>query len=270
MEKIPLLVRIVIITLLIYCLIIVGVYLFNQLIIYQGKALSSNHTFKFDAPFEELFLKTEDQETIHGLYFPVDSNARGIVLYFHGNRDNLDRWGKFYEDFHALDYDFLAIDYRGYGKSTGKPSEEGLYMDAQAAYQWARTKYEPDQIVIFGRSLGSGVASNLAMKQPARKLVLETPYHSMTGVFRIQSMILWLPFPLKNAFPNDEHLTKVEIPTMIFHGTNDRVVPMRSAIKLKPLLQEESNFIIIEGGKHRGLNQFELYRTKLTAFLHEE
>lgn len=245
-------------TLVLYVLIISLVYLFQDKIIFQPKKLPKDYSFQFDNPYEEIWLKTSDQEQINALHFVVEA-PKGVVLYLHGNKGNLQRWANYYEDFLGRGYDFLAIDYRGFGKSSGKPSEAGLYEDARTAYDWLLKKYDAAQIIIYGRSLGTGVASQLATEVDARLLILETPYNTIQGAFVHSFPILWYPFPFKSVFSNEANLQAVEEPVFIFQGTNDYVVPYASASLLKPYLKTEDAFFTIEGGGHKNLNSFPLY-----------
>ena len=244
--------------LVIYVLIISLVYLFQDKIIFQPKKLYKDYAFQFNNPYEELWLETSDKEKINALYFVVEI-PKGVVLYLHGNKGNLQRWAKYHKDFVSRGYDFLAIDYRGFGKSTGIPSEKGLYEDARTAYNWLLTKYKADQIIIYGRSLGTGVASQLAREVTARQLILETPYNTIQGAFSHAAPLLWYPFPFKSSFSNEANLQAVEEPIFIFQGTNDYVVPYSSARLLKPYLKSGDEFFTIEGGGHKNLNSFSEY-----------
>lgn len=246
----------------------VVLYLFQQKIVFQPKKLVGDYRFEFEYPFEEFWIQTADQEKINALLFKTQQSKKGLVLYFHGNRGHLQRWAAYHKDFTSRGYDFLAIDYRGYGKSTGKQSEEGLYQDALAAYHWAMEHYPEQEIIIYGRSLGSGVASYLATQvTTAKMLILETPYHSIPGVFKMKASFLPIPFKVKTQFPNEEYLKQVTMPIYIFHGTKDRIIPLRSAQKLAPLLANEEHFITIEKGKHKNLNTFPLYHQELDQLL---
>lgn len=243
------------------------VYLFQKRLLYLPDKLDKNYVFRFKHPFEETFLTAEDGVKINTLFFKTKQASKGVVLYFHGNANNIQRWAANYIDFTSKGYDFYIIDYRGYGKSEGEVDEQNFYRDARMVYDRLRETYSADEIVIFGRSLGSGVAAQLASQVPSKALVLETPYKSIRDVIRVKYPFIFLPFSLPQRFPNHEHLPKVKCPIYIFQGTSDKIVPYESAIKLKPLLKPNDEFIVFEGGGHKGLSQFELYHQKLEQIL---
>ncbi|MEL6923793.1 MAG: alpha/beta hydrolase, partial [Bacteroidota bacterium] len=215
----------------------------------------------------EIKLGTKDGENIDALYFTAPDSTLGVVLYLHGNADNLQRWAQYHPDFTERGYDFFAIDYRGYGKSTGKATEQGLYKDAERAYHWLRQRFPSQQIIIYGRSLGTGVASHLAQVAAAKMLVLETPYDNMQNLLLTRMPALPLPFQLRYQFPTDERLPLIDEPVYILQGTEDSVVPYRDAVRLKPLLKTGDRFITIEGGGHKNLSEFELFQQTLDELL---
>ena len=267
MLKFSKLIWILLITIALYLLFIGIVYFFQNNIIFQPTSLSKNYSFSFDAPFEEIWVTTSDNVEINALLFRTQQLRKGLVLYFHGNRGNLQRWAQYHVDFTEKGYDFLAIDYRGYGKSSGRPSEEGLYIDAKTIYERALENYSPDEIIIYGRSLGTGVASHLATKVAAQQLMLETPYNSLQGAFQTKIPFFPIPFRLRTQFPTDQNLQKISIPVTIFHGTRDGIVSIRSAKKLKPFLTKEDLFVIIPKGKHKNLASFSKFQQALSQRL---
>jgi uncharacterized protein len=231
--------------------------------IFQSRKLNATHTFVFRQPYTEYFIKTPDSIKLNALHFKTEKPCKGFVLYFHGNADNLQRWGKYASDFTDLGYDILMVDYRGYGKSTGKPNEKVLYEDAETVWQWAKERFQYSRWVIYGRSLGSAVATHLAKDVKPDILGLETPFSNL----RFTRLARAFPLKLKYKFSNFNHLHGITCKKYIFHGTRDWVVPLRSALQLKPLLSEQDAFIIIEKGGHKNLNTFELYRAKLAELL---
>jgi uncharacterized protein len=236
--------------------------------LFRPVPLPQDHRFVFDAFFEEVFLETPDGVRLNLLFFPApEKPAHGLVLYFHGNRDNLQRWGALHRDFTTLGYDFLVPDYRGYGKSGGEPDEQRYFEDALQVYKWARERYKPENIVLYGRSLGSGMAAFLAARVQARMLVLETPFDNIRGLIAAQLRRASPPFEPAFRFPNDEHLRKTAMPVLIFHGTRDLIVPIGSAANLKKCLKPGDLFVTIEGGAHHNLRDFESYRLALRQAL---
>jgi len=166
-----------------------------------------------------------------------------------------------------LGYEVVMMDYRGYGKSTGTPSEQFLYDDASLVYQWVLTKTTPSRIIIYGRSLGTPVASKLAASVQPEILILETPFDELKGAAPVYLQSLLSFFPLRYSFPTKDYLVHVKGKKLIFHGTNDRVVPLSSALRLRPLLKDGDEFIIITNGNHRNLRSFGEYQLKLVEVL---
>ena len=246
-----------------YFLVGVVIHFFpEKFIFFWPNKLSLNQPFKFDQPFEEVFI-----DSINGLLFRGEGNPKGVVLYFHGNSGNLQRWGNYARDFTRLGYDFFAIDYPGYGKTKGIPSENALYESAQSAYDWVRERYSSDAIILYGRSLGSAPASYLSHRVEARMLILETPFYNFEDLYQKHPILSFYPLHPKSKFPVNEYIENAVIPVYIFHGTKDGIVPLASAIRLQPLLKEEGRFSIIEGARHRNLSEFEAYHLRLQSIL---
>jgi pimeloyl-ACP methyl ester carboxylesterase len=240
-------------------------YFFQDAFIFQTKSLERNYTFSFRQPYEEHFISTPDGAELNVLWFKTEKIAKGIVLYFHGNAGNLQRWGNYASDFTHLGYDVVMMDYRGYGKSTGHPEEEKLYADSKHLWQWVKEKSAAKPIVFYGRSLGSAVAAYLASQAPPDLLILETPFHRLRGAS--MAKIFFALVPLRNPFPTEDFLRKVVCRKVIFHGTDDWVVPISSAERLKPLLTHSDQFIVIPQGGHHNLRDFPVYHTALASVL---
>lgn len=245
----------------------VSVYL-QRKALFRPVRLAADYVFQFPEPFEEHYFATPDGERLNALFFAAEGTAkRGVVLYFHGNRDNLQRWGALHRGFTSLGYDFLAPDYRGYGKSTGEPDENHYYEDALLIYKWLRKKYAAENIVLYGRSLGTGMAAYLAAHVPARTIILETPFDNIRGLLSSHLRNNEPPFEPAFEFPNHEFLNKTTLPVLIFHGTRDRVVPYTSAAGLKTCLKPGDEFVTLEGGSHNNLADYEKYREQLKKWL---
>lgn len=251
-----------------YGLTVLISYSLHHRIMFQPTPLAEDYQFDFEHPFSEKYLQDDSLGiSLHALHFTVPDTAKGIVLYFHGNADNLQRWGRYTVDLTQRNYEVLAIDYPGYGKSEGEPSEAAIYRSADLAYAWARERYAPEQIVIYGRSMGGAPASWLAGRQPAQQLILETPFPSVPKLFRTQASVVLVPFEPRIKFPVIHYLESVPCPVTIFHGTDDWVVPYRAAAQLKSVLKPADRFITIEGGGHKDLRSFSAYQQSLTDLL---
>ncbi|TNE58706.1 MAG: alpha/beta fold hydrolase [Bacteroidetes bacterium] len=236
--------------------------------LFRPTQLPAGHVFRFGHPFREVFLDTPDGARINLLHFPSDwSTSRGVVLYFHGNRDNLQRWGHLHTDFTQRGFDFVVPDYRSYGKSTGTISERSCYEDARLVYDWVRQDYPAHNLVLYGRSLGTAMACYLAAHVRAKSLILETPFNNIGGLIGSYLGRPDIPFRPAFHFPNDRHLRQTSLPALLFHGTADRVVPYRSAIRLKEILKPRDKFITIPDGTHHDLREFDIYQETLSLWL---
>ncbi|MCS6929221.1 MAG: alpha/beta hydrolase [Saprospiraceae bacterium] len=241
----------------------------EQKALFRPRSLPDNYRFAFgDASFEEFFLNTPDGTRLNVLYFPTPcTQRRGTLLYFHGNRGNLQRWGFIHIDFTRRGYDFVIPDYRGYGKSTGTPSEHALYEDARLVYEWTSQRHRGGQLVIYGRSLGSAPACYLAAHVSAHRLLLETPFDSFAGLLAAHLGRYQASFRSTILLPNDRYLCRCLIPVLILHGTHDRIVPLSSAGRLRACLKDRDEFVLITGGTHHNLRTFELYQQALDRWL---
>jgi len=230
-------------------------------------------TKKVDSPvvlasqFEEVFLEGIEGGRIHAIHIKA-KNPRGCILYFHGNTGGISRWGAIAEELVSFGFDIFLPDYRGYGKSRGLRTEATLYSDAMLCYKFILTSYPEEKICLYGRSLGSGIASWLSSKSKPGALILETPYSSMTDVAKYHSKIIPVKLFLRYTFNSGLFLKLTEAPILIAHGTKDNLVPYKSGLKLYNSLRQRDNvqMLTIPGGKHGNLNGFPVFRDTLQEF----
>ena len=259
--------KLVLVLLSLYVMISTALYFLQEKIIFFPSVLEQDYEYQFNHNFEELYLNTDDGAALNAIHFKIN-NPKGVILYFHGNADDLSRWGTVAEFFVEKEYDVLVMDYRTYGKSTGKLSEAAFYSDAQLFYNYLKKLYNEDDITLYGRSLGTGIAAHLASKNNPKQLVLETPYYSMSEVGKSRFPILPVEKLLKYKFPTYKFIKSVSCKITIFHGTNDGVVPYSSAEKLiKASPKEKTTFITIESGNHNNLKTFNLYNSQIEKLL---
>ena len=171
------------------------------------------------------------------------------LLYSHGNGTDLGYMRASINHWHRMGLNVLAYDYRGYGLSTGMPSEQGVYQDVEAAYQYLRDQGVPgDRIIPYGFSLGGGPSTYIAATQPVAGLILEATF---TSVFRIINRVPLYPF---DKFPNLERLKTIQVPLLILHGTDDPVIPFSHGQQLAQIHPQRTQFVAIPGGGHGNLS----------------
>lgn len=248
-----------------YVLVCSALYFRQEGLLFRLEKLDANFRYEFSQKFAEINLPV-DGATLNALHFTVPS-AKGAVLYFHGNAGNLRRWGEVAESFTARGYDLFIYDYRGYGKSSGIiRSEQQLIDDAEKAYAFVSQHYAARDIVIYGRSLGTGIAAQIALRHTPKLLILETPYVSLkelTGRFYPYIPAFLLQYPMRT----DLVLPQIKSPVYLIHGTADEVVPYDSSEKLLPLIQSQKELVTIPDGAHNGLRVTPLYNAALDRFL---
>ena len=247
-----------------------GVFYFRQEnMIFYPEALPPDFRYSFPARFEEVTLSV-DGAVINALHFKNDA-PKGAIVYFHGNAGNLRGWGEVALDFTRLSYDVLIPDYRGYGKSTGKiRSEATLHNDAAAAYDYLKGRYPEDQIVIYGRSIGTGIAVYLARETRPRMVILESPMFDMLDLakYHYPFMPSWLiGLILKYPMRTDLWIADIPCPVYLFHGTEDDIVPYNSSERLIKLIKRDGRLITIPGGGHNNLGDFPRYHEELERIL---
>ena len=225
---------------------------------------------EFGLAYEEV--RFGEEERLHGWYVPGRTDV--TVLWFHGNASNLSHPGRveFIKLLHdRLGVSFFIFDYRGYGRSTGKPSEEGLYQDARdaLAYLESRDDVDPDRIVYYGRSLGGAVASRLATEAAPYRLILESAFTSTPDMARELYPFLPLGPLLYTRYSNREHLASVRAPVLIIHGSRDRTVPARHADALHAAANEPKQLYIVRGADHNDVHYAggERYLETFASFL---
>ena len=204
---------------------------------------------------EEIELKTADGETVIVWHVPPKGD-RPVVLYFHGNGGSLAWRANRFKTFTADGTGLVALSYRGYGGSSGSPTEAGLIADAEAAYAFAATRYPVERIAVWGESLGSGVAVALAESHKVSRLILESPFTSAADVGAQVYWFLPVQLLMKDAFRSDQRIGRVTVPLLVVHGTTDPVVPFGLGQKLFALANEPKRMVRLEGGGHSNLDQF--------------
>lgn len=256
-----------------------SVFYFQPSLMFHPVEIPQDYVFQFATPFEEKFIPYGKKDRkIHALLFqPSKTDCR--MLYFHGNGGSLNTWGLVGEELAVrLNCQVLIVDYPGFGKSSASvPSnEEDLNLSADAALSFfiqetATGSAAGKPLVLYGRSLGSGLATHLAANPEVKAIVLESPYTSIKAMAKLLVPIV-PSFMVRYDIDNKKNLTSLaqstnaQVPILIFHGTEDRVVPYSHSEELVQLMPS-AKFITIEGGNHNNLPIYPQYWAELIRFM---
>ena len=204
---------------------------------------------------EEHVLATADGEKVIIWHVPA-KQGHPIVLYFHGNGDYLAGFFGRFRDLISDGTGIVALSYRGYAGSSGQPSERGLLRDAAAAYAFTAARYDAGRIVVWGFSLGSGVAVALAAEQPVGKLILEAPYTSIAELVGSLLRIVPARWLVRDPFRSDERIARVTAPLLIMHGERDPAIPIGMGERMFTLAHQPKRFVRFPEGGHNDLDSF--------------
>jgi pimeloyl-ACP methyl ester carboxylesterase len=242
------------------------IYFVQEKFIFKPEKLHAGFVYKYDAPFRELFFNVQEGVSINGLHFHVD-NPHGLILYFHGNSRSIKGWAKYAKDFYRYNYDVVLVDYRGFGKSTGKRSEKEMLKDMQFVYDTLTKTYPQNHLIVYGRSLGSGFATKLAADNTPRYLILDAPYFSFKKTIERFLPILPVKYILRFHLRTDKWIPKVNCHIYILHGTKDFLIPISNSEKLQAINPRKITLIRIHGGKHNNLPEFPEYHNFIRDIL---
>ena len=262
---------ILLIVLAIYVIVSIALYFLQDYFLFQAEKLPKDFQFFYEnQETEEYNLETRDGAIINGLLFKPKNESKGVVLYLKGNSKSIKGWGKFAVDFTRHDYSVFMVDYRGFGKSTGRRSQKAIKRDLQETYNLVKEKATEERMIVYGRSLGSGFAAKLASMNNPRMLILDAPYYSLTKVTGRYMPFMPLSIIMKYPLPTYKWLKYVKCPIHIIHGTNDKLIPFKTSVKLSQIQPKITRLYTIIGGGHKNLNTFESYHKMLGEIINSE
>ncbi len=254
----------------IYLLISIALYVVQDFFLFRPEKLPEDFQFYYEhQEFEEYNLETRDGANINGLRFKT-SNPKGVVFYLKGNSRSIKGWGKFAVDFTRHGYDVIMVDYRGFGKSTGRRSQKAIKRDMQMIYDKIKENVAEKYIILYGRSLGSGFAAKLASMNNPRMLILDAPYYSLSKVAKKFIPFMPLSLLIKFPMPTYKWMRYVQCPIHIIHGTDDALIPYKTSVKLSKIKPGLTTLHTVIGGGHKNLNNFEAYHQMLSQIVNSK
>lgn len=245
------------------------IYFFQQKFFFHPEKLPADFKFAYDnLTAEELTAETEPGVKINYLHFKAE-HPKGIVFYLKGNTKSIKGWGKFAVDFTRLHYDVVMMDYRGFGKSTGKRTSQGMKHDIQFVYRLVTSQVPEDRIVVYGRSIGTPFAARVAARNNPRLLILNSPIYSLER--SINRYLPWLPakYFMRFNLPTYKYLKGVECPIKIIHGSDDKLVPVRTAIELSEIQPENTRLYLILKAGHLDVHKYKEYHRVLNEIFED-
>lgn len=244
------------IVLLIYLGFLALVYFGQSSLVFQPDADRTNRASPaaIGLPFMPLKLGTADGESLDGWFVPATREGEGLVIFFHGNAGNIGDRLDYLRMFHDMGLATLMVDYRGYGLSSGSPSEQGTYLDAEAAWRHAThvRRFSPSRIVIFGESLGGAVAARLAATHPPGALVLASTFTSVPDLGADVYPLLPSRLLARIRYDSLAQLANVACPVLVIHSKNDDVIPFAHGRRLFDAARPPKQFLEIAGGHNEG------------------
>lgn len=249
-----------------YVLLCIGVYFYQEKIIFYPEKLPENYKFSFDGSFEEITIRTKDEKHLSSVLFKTQ-NPKGVIFYLHGNGGSIKGWGEVAQLYSSMNYDTFILDYRGYGKSEDKiKNKDQLSSDIETAYQELLKRYPENKVIILGYSVGTGLAAKLASAHHAKLLILQAPYYSMKD--EMNQKFSFLPkFLLKYNFESNEYLKTVPSPVVIFHGDKDEVIHYNASLKLKNHFKKGDRLIVLKDQTHNGITDNLDYQNSMKLIL---
>lgn len=232
--------------------------------IFPARVIANAHKYSFSLPHEELFIDTADGEQLNAVLFRT-ATPKGVVLHFHGNAENMLNMETVAMPFVQRNYDFLAFDYRSYGKSTGELSEDSLFSDARLMMQWLQDNdWQQQEILLYGSSIGTGIAIQLASTTQPKGVILYSPYSSMADLVKEKFPFLPVDTILKFPLQSEKYLPKVQSPVIILHGEQDQLIPFHHA---QALAEINGELVPIARGGHNNLTSFAEFWAAIDRFL---
>jgi fermentation-respiration switch protein FrsA (DUF1100 family) len=238
-----------------YALLVAALYFGQRAMLYHPTALRIAPAKAGMPEAQEVELDTSDGEKLVAWHVPP-RDGKPVVIYFHGNAEIVPWRAERHRATVADGIGLIAVNFRGYGGSTGTPTEEGLHRDAAAAYAFAAARYQPDRIALWGHSLGTGVAVKLASEKPVARLVLENPYTSTADVAASLFPFVPVRWLMKDQLHSDQWIGKVHVPLLIMQGVRDDVIPIRFGERLFALANEPKRLIRYDKGGHIDLDDY--------------
>ena len=249
----------------------IAVYYLQDYMMFKPEKLPKDFEFNYkNQKIEEYNIETRDGAVINALRFHPKGESKGIVLYLKGNSKSIKGWGKFAVDFTSHNYNVLMVDYRGFGKSTGRRTQKAIKRDLQVIYNKIKEQTTEDRIIVYGRSLGSGFAAKLASTNQPKMLVLDAPYYSLTKVAARYAPFMPFSILMKFPLPTYKWLKYVQCPIHIIHGTHDKLIPYKTSVKLSQVNPKLTKLHTVIGGGHKNLNNFESYHNMLDDILNSQ
>lgn len=255
------------ILLIIYCLGGIALYHFQERILFHPEPVAADFKYDFKGRTKEVFIPVNAEEKIHLVKFFADSPSRGVVIYFHGNMKNVSWYAGSVLAFTDRGFDVWMHDYPGFGKTTGKLTEERLYRQSIQVRKLAGENYAKDSIVLYGRSIGSGIAAYVAANSENKLLIMEAPYSSIPSLFSRYAFIYPVSRMSSFKIPTKKFIREVKEPILIFHGKEDRTIPLQEAHKLKGGLKPGDMIIEIEQAGHNNIPASGEYQKALSEWL---
>ncbi len=253
----------------IYAMLCLAIFLFQPRLVYFPMKAMAATPAAIGLRYEDVILETAAGTTVHGWYLPGRENAR-TLLFLHGNAGNISHRLDSLHLFHQLGLNVLIIDYSGFGRSGGKPGEQQTYEDARLAWRYLTDTrgVAPARIVIFGRSLGGGVATWLASRETPGGLILESSFTSVPALARKYYPIFPMRWLARIRYDNASRLPQVRCPVLIAHSRDDEIVPIEHGRALFALARDPKRFLEMRGGHNGGfLMSGESYRAGLARFI---
>jgi len=244
-------------------------YTYQQHFYFQPKVLGVHDAYRFAPGMKYTQSKLPfDKSTVIDVvkFLPADT-PKGVVLFFHGNRFNVEYYSRYAPYFTKHGYECWMPDYPGFGRSTGEMNIDLLEQLSVQLYKMARANYEPAQVIIYGKSMGTGIAAYLASVRDCRHLILETPYYSLSSL--TGSYLFFLPVRqlIKYNIDTYKYFGEVTAPITVLHGDKDELIPLRNAAGLLSHMKQKDAFYVVPGGHHNTLPLYPLYHRVVDSIM---